>query len=456
MKKILALVFLAHLLLTACASDPVGVDACKAENWQAIGERDGLEGLNSRFNDRKNFCSKYQSGANASAASEYQSGWEKGYYKFWFQLGEAAGFKGKISVMPSTPRQGKEDTAPVNQSAYQAGWEQGNSGFWRSQGERDGLAGLAQSQKNNQQAAAFSRSLLFNETSYLQGWMRGNQQFWYEAGRQDASEGKPDRDFTGRAQAAAARGVQVDETSYRAGWENGLGEYWSRIGSMDAVSGKNFSLRKIEADRGGLKILEQVYQQSWTQRLEQHWQEAGERDGWGYPNLLEQRIANVTRDGVFVIPGARELYLAAWQSKNLIYCSSDNAFAMGRENAPLAAEACGQRRLAVKRAHTAGQDYEAIHLKNQRVLSDLQTLTDKRSHVDKSLIDLESDIKRDLKKPDRKSNNETVEQDRRRETNRLDLVSQLRQHDRQIEELKRWEDRYSQQMRDLKRDAYTN
>jgi len=84
MKKFFGLVLAGHLLLTACASDPVRINACKAENWQAIGERDGLEGLNARFKDRKDFCSKYQSGTNASAASDYQSGWKKGEYQFWF------------------------------------------------------------------------------------------------------------------------------------------------------------------------------------------------------------------------------------------------------------------------------------------------------------------------------------------------------------------------------------
>jgi len=344
----------------------------------------------------------------------------------------------------------------VNQPAYQAGWEQGNSNYWKNQGERDGLASLPQSQKNSQQAAALSRSLPFNETSYLQGWVRGNQLFWYDSGRQDASEGKPDRDFIIRANTATAGGVQVDETSYRAGWENGLGEYWSRVGSLDAVNGKNFSMRKIEASRNGLKTLEQVYQQSWTQRLEQHWHEAGERDGWGYANRLEERVANATRDGVFVIPGARELYLSAWQSKHLIYCSGDNAFAMGRENVPVTADACGPQRLAVKRAYTAGQDYQAIYVKNQRVQSDLQVLTDKRSNTETSLTNLDEEIRRALGKPDRKSSNEAAAQDRKREATRLDLVGQLRQQDRQIEELKRWEDRYGQQMRDLKRDAYAN
>jgi Skp family chaperone for outer membrane proteins len=392
-------------LLAACASNQEQVAACKIGNWQAIGEQDGRSGSASNFAERRKFCER----------------------------------RGR-----STP----------NEVAYQAGWQEGNRQYWLSKGEQDGVAGLAERQKDIQQATAIANQLPFNDSAYAQGWLRGNQGFWNMAGRSDGAAGKLPAEFALREQAAKAAGLRTDEAAYRQGWENGLVDYWAQLGQNDAVSGKQFELRKLEAQQRGLKIVEQAYRDAWKNRLLQYWQQAGEQDGWGQQNFLEQRIASAGRDGVFVISETRSLYENAWQAQHQRYCQNDNAFAMGRENKPINVGVCGnERRLILQRAYTAGQDYEAINGKYQRTLSDLKNLSQKREDNERRLRSLEDSARRELNDKNRKPGDDAS---RRRDSERLEITSNLRQQDRQMEELRRWEERYSQQLRDIKRDAYAN
>lgn len=461
MKKFMLFILAALFIVTGCASNKENIIACKVGNWQAIGERDGREGYAARYAERKEFCDKQDAPGTPQAAVDYANGWAKGNQQLWFQLGEADGLKGMAAgnyLAHTSTKFMKANATPLNQPAYQAGWTQGNTNFWQAKGEKDGLEGEPEKKKETHRAAALAANLGFNEASYMQGWQLGNQAYWNELGRRDARSGEPDTTlFPLRAKDSKALGLYVDEAAYRRGWDNGIVDYWSNLGMDDAVNGKNFSMRKKEAMKNGLKIVEKAYQSSWENRLTQYWSQAGAEDGWGQPDLLEQRIANAARDGVFVIAPTRELYRNAWHSQHVRYCGNDNAFAMGRENKLMNIDVCGNdRQLSLKRSYTAGQDYEVVNAKYQRTLTDLNRQTERRNQTDQRLRALEEDMRRDLRNKDRKSNDESLKQDRRREADRNELTANLREQDRQLQELKRWEDRYSQQLRELKREAYTN
>ena len=461
MKKHLLLMLATLLFVTGCASNQDKIKACKIGNWQEIGERDGQEGLIARYEERKQFCDKQDAPSTPQAAVDYANGWDKGNYQLWFQLGDADGLKGMAAgnfIAQSNTKFIKTNATPLNQSAYLAGWTQGNEKFWFAKGEEDGLNGDPESQKETQRSAALAASLGFNEVSYLRGWRIGNEGYWRTRGRADGMSGEPDSVMLPqRAKASQAVGHYVDEAAYRRGWEAGVVEYWTKWGQEDAITGKQFAMRKKEAMKKGLKILEQVYQTNWENRLMEYWTQAGAEDGWGRADFMEQRMASAGRDGVFVIKQTRELYRAAWQAEHARYCNNENAFAMGRVNQPMNIEVCGnERRLSLKRTYNAGQDYEQMDAKYQRTLADITKLSEKRNQTGQRLQALEEAMRRDLRNKDRKVNNDTVAQDKRREADRNELLANLRDQDRQLEELKRWEDRYTQQLRDLKREAYTN
>lgn len=461
MKKMVWFMLVTLFIVSGCASNQEKIRACKEGNWEQIGERDGLEGNAARYAERKEFCDKQDAPGTPQAAVDYANGWAKGNQQLWFNLGEADGLKGMAAgnyVAHLSTKFMKANATPLNQPSYQAGWTQGNTNYWQAKGEKDGREGQPEKQKETQRAAALAASVGFNEASYMQGWRLGNQAYWNELGRRDARSGEPVITlFPLRVKDSNAMSLNVDEAAYRFGWENGLVEYWTNLGMNDAVSGKSFAMRKKEAMQKGLKILEKTYQTSWDNRLIQYWSEAGTQDGWGQPDFLEQRIASAARDGVFVIAQTREVYRQAWQTQHVRYCANENAFAMGRENTLMNIEVCGNdSRLSLKRAYTAGQDYEVVNAKYQRNLSELNKQTERRNQTDRRLRSLEEDSRRDLRNKDRKIDNESLALDRRREADRNEFISSLREQDRKLEELKRWEDRYSQQLRDLKRDAYSN
>lgn len=461
MKKYLLLMLVTLLIVTGCASNHEKIKACKIGNWQEIGERDGLEGFTARYADRKEFCDKQDAPSTPQAAVDYANGWNKGNAQLWFRLGDADGLKGMAAgnfIAQSNTKFIKTNVTPLNQPAYLAGWVQGNEKFWYAKGEEDGLRGYPEQQKETHRAAALAAKLGFNEVSYLKGWRIGNEGYWRGWGGADANAGEPDSTMLPkRARDALAAGLLVDETAYRQGWESGLVEYWTKLGQGDAITGKQFALRKKEAAQKGLKILEPVYQASWENRLVEYWTQAGAEDGWGRPDFMEQRIASAGRDGVFVIKQTREIYRAAWQAGHARYCNNENAFEMGRVNQPMNIDVCGNdRRLSLKRTYNAGQDYEQMNAKYQRTLADINKLSEKRNQTGQRLQTLEEGMRRDLRNKDRKLTNETATLDKRREADRNELLANVRDQDRQIEELKRREDRYTQQLRDLKREAYTN
>lgn len=460
MKKLIVL-FATFFIVTGCASNQEKIKACQMGNWQQIGERDGQEGLTARFLERKQFCDKQDAPSTPQAAVDYTNGWNKGNHYLWLSLGESDGLKGMADgnfAAHLNTKLMKANATPLNQPAYLAGWTQGNETFWFDKGALDGQEGSPESRKETRRADALAASLGFNEASYVRGWRIGNEECWRAWGQADGKIGEPDSIMLPlRKKTAQTTGQYVDEAAYKRGWESGLVEYWTRWGQEDAVTGKQFAMRKKEAMKNGLKILEDVYQTSWNNSLVEYWTQAGAQDGWGRADLMEQRIASAARDGVFVIKQTRELYQAAWQAEHARYCNNENAFAMGRVNQPMNIEVCGnERRLSLKRTYNAGQDYEVMDAKYQRTLSDINRLSEKRNHTGQRLQSLEETIRRDLRNKDRKSSNETITLDRRREADRSEFLATLRDQDRQLEELKRREDRYVQQLRDLKREAYSN
>lgn len=461
MKKHLLLMLVTLFIVTGCASNQEKIKACQIGNWQEIGERDGLEGLVAQYSKRKEFCDKQDAPSTPQAAVDYANGWSKGNSQLWFQLGDADGLKGMAAgnfTAQLNTKFIKTNTTPLNQPAYLAGWAQGNEKFWYSRGVQDGQEGSPESLKETHRAAALAASLKFNEASYVNGWRIGNEAYWKVRGHLDGMSGEPaSYMLPKRANDARKLGVFVNESTYRQGWENGLTEYWTKLGQNDAISGKQFALRKKEAMAKGLQILEQVYQTSWEKRLVEYWTQAGAEDGWGRADFMEQRIASAGRDGVFVIKLTPELYRSAWQAEHARYCNNENAFELGRVNQPMNVDVCGnERRLSLKRTYNAGQNYEEMNAKYQRTLADINRLSEKRNQTGQRLQSIEEAMRRDLRNKDRKSSNETAALDKRREADRSEFLTSLRDQDRQLEELKRREDRYTQQLRDLKREAYSN
>lgn len=445
--------------LTACQSTMLRVNDCKAGDWGVIGNKDGDQGFDPRFEERKNFCSNIDEGKiKIDSAASYQAGWEQGNFRYWQRLGKQDGLAAKpVSSFAdqAASESVKKNKTPLHQLAYQQGWISGNADYWRGVGDQDGVAGLPASGENAR--ASEGLAIGFNRLSYLDGWQAGNQAYWTRLGYLDAHEGKSDKEFKQHALIAQQAGVQAHETAYRTAWDLEIIEYWKRLAWEDATQGRDVNTRRVDAKTRGLTFSEAQYKRMWEQRLVQYWQDAGKDDGYGKPNQLEDRMANARRNNVFVIAQTRDVYQQAWTEQNTRYCSVDNAFAYGRSNHRMAIEVCiGAQQNRAQRAWMSGREYEVV-LQQQTFRNDeLYRLADRRSDAERRLARIEHDSRRDQDDKSRVANSDSTNSDRKREQEKHELREFLRRTYDEFEDLRRWNFRYEQQLLQIKRDIYLN
>jgi len=454
------LLFVLPLMLAGCQTTMQRIAACKAGDWKTIGYDDGLAGSAPDFAERKEFCDAHnedQVKAGPAAAADYQAGWSQGNWNLWSILGEEDGSQGLPPQFDAKVAQPNMAKMPRNREAYDSGWAKGNSEYWRRLGLQEGTSGKPLQQKDNHRASAEASQLRFDDGAYSDGWHAGNRVFWQDAGLNDARNGIPDSELRQRAASAEAAGVLVQQDAYHAAWNAEIINYWKNLGTTDAVSGKDFNLRRKEAQQKGLKIYESDYRQAWQARLSDYWRQAGADDGYGRPFQLDERIANAAGDGVFVIPGTRDLYTAAWEEQNAKYCVPELAFEQGRRNAGMVVEVCRpELRGQLKRAYLSGQDYEQASAKYNQAAADINDLSDRLREASRRLNRLEAEIRANLANKDRPVNDDTAKQDRRREQDRRELSDAIQRMQYQLDEARRWADQQQMRMQRLRRDIYLN
>lgn len=447
------------LLLAGCSmSNEQLISACKTDDWVAIGQNDGTKGEPPSFGERKEFCDDHGNKAGAADASaRYTAGWAQGNWDLWYRFGGVDGTEGKLARFDALAASEdlRKNKTPLNRPAYDAGWAAGNSLYWENTGKRDGTEGKPSSQKELSRSRAAAAQLHFDEAAYANGWRAGNRTFWTDAGSNDASNGLPDSEFRNRAAAARSAGVDIQEESYRAAWNAEIINYWRNLGTQDATSGKEFGMRSREAKQKGLKIHEQEYRQAWEARLSTYWRDTGAADGYGQPFRLDERMANASRDGVFVIPATRDAYTNAWRQENARYCTPDNAFERGRANTGMAVEVCAPAlQSQMKHAYVSGQDYEITAAKYRQAVDEANELADRVHDARNRLGRLEREIRANQDAKDRPANEETAKQDRRREQDRRDLIDYLQRMERRWDDARHWVERHEMQMQRLRREIY--
>ena len=387
----------------------------------------------------------------------YTAGWAQGNWDLWYRLGGVDGTEGKLARFDALAASEdlRKNKTPLNRPAYDAGWAAGNSLYWENTGKRDGTEGKPSSQKELSRSRAAAAQLHFDEAAYANGWRAGNRTFWTDAGSNDASNGLPDSEFRNRAAAARSAGVDIQEESYRAAWNAEIINYWRNLGTQDATNGKEFGMRSREAKQKGLKIHEQEYRQAWEARLSTYWRDTGAADGYGQPFRLDERMANASRDGVFVIPATRDAYTNAWRQENARYCTPDNAFERGRANTGMAVEVCAPAlQSQMKHAYVSGQDYEITAAKYRQAVDEANELADRVHDARNRLGRLEREIRANQEAKDRPANEETAKQDRRREQDRRDLIDYLQRMERRWDDARHWVERHEMQMQRLRREIY--
>ena len=449
------------VLLAGCsAAVKQRIAACKIGDWQQIGKTDGLEGGPANFADRKDFCEDHDDGgksATADAGARYTLGWQQGNTQMWTAMGVADGARGlpqQFGVRAAAEDVRKRKT-PLNQGAYDAGWLKGNAQYWEGIGKRDGVAGQPIGSKEAGRSQASQAGIRFDDAAYSNGWQVGNRQFWQDAGANDASNGVPDSELLKRAAQARSAGVQVQEDVYRAAWNAEIVNYWRNLGARDAVTGSEFGVRGREARQKGLKIFEAEYRQAWEQRLMQHWEQVGKEDGYGKPFLLEERIANARRDGVFAIPDTRTIYTRAWEAENARYCVPENAFEYGRANRAMAVEVCQPPlRDKLKRAWLSGQDFATAEARQRQAVDDARQLEARLYDGRKRLDRLERDLRNNQPTKEKPATDDSDKQNRRREQERRELIDYLRRVDRELVEARMWLDQNELHMQRLRREIY--
>jgi len=443
------------LLLSACQSTINRMNDCRSGDWQLIGNKDGKDGLDRNFEERRRFCASVDADKiRAESAGLYETGWVAGNQQFWYKLGRDDGRKAypvTQYLVQSTSATIRDQHTPLNQPSYEQGWQQGINEYWFDTGMNDGKAGRNASEEKVHATNVGSAG--FRADAYRQGWSEGNYSYWENLGYQDAHVGIPDSTLTSHAAAAKSRELLVREDAYHNGWNREIVEYWKQLGWNDAVSGRDIQLRRDDARRRGLKIMEAEYQQQWQRRLMQYWEEAGTADGYGQPFQLEQRMNNARNDQVFVIPQTRDIYTQAWNRQNAAYCTVDNAFNWARQNQRMAIEVCPvSLQFRLQQALMSGRDYEDISHRSRALHRELGEHQDRYRDTEQRLNRLEAEIRRNQDDKNRPNNQDNVNTDRRNERDRNELRDQLQSLRRRIDDMRSRESRYEQQLQQIKRD----
>jgi hypothetical protein len=446
------------LLLAGCQSHMQRVADCEAGDWRVIGHKDGVMGEPASYADRKDFCDSHaDKAAGQDAAALYQAGWVQGNWDAWHALGMHDGQQGAQAQFErhADSEERRKHQTPLNRPAYEAGWTEGNSRYWNAIGLREGTAGMPSKQKEASRASAAAAQLRFDEAAYVDGWRAGNRTFWSDAGYSDARNGIPDSEFRQRAATARSAGVDVQEEAYRSAWNAEIVSYWRNLGTQDATSGKEFGMRNREAKAKGLKVLEQEYRQAWESRLAAYWRDTGAADGYGRPFMLEERMANASREGVFVIGATRDAYTNAWRRENARYCTPENAFDFGRNNSGMAVDVCAPaQQNQLKHAYASGQDYTIAEVKHRQAVAEANEMADRVRDARQRLARIEREIRAAQDAKDRPNNEDTAKQDRRREQERREQAEHLHRLERQLYDAQRWVERHDLQMQQLRRDIY--
>ncbi|MDO8177081.1 MAG: DUF2799 domain-containing protein [Undibacterium sp.] len=455
--RITILVAMMFTFLGGCQSTRVRINDCKAGDWGVIGNKDGDQGFDPRYEERRKFCADIDEGKiSAESINSYQAGWERGNFQYWQRLGAQDGAATKpvsYFVNQTASETIRKNNTPLNQLAYKQGWAVGNADYWRKLGDQDGVAGRPASLENTR--ASEGQQIGFNRLSYLEGWHIGNQAYWTHLGYLDAHEGRSDTEFKQHVFVAQREGVQLREDAYRAAWNSEIVEYWKKLAWEDATQGRDVNTRRADAKTRGLKFSEVEYKKMWEQRLVKYWQDAGKEDGFGKPNQFEQRILNVRRDNVFVISQSRDLYQQAWMEQNSRYCSVDNAFIYGRSNQRMEIELCAPvQKNKVRYAWESGQQYEVVLQKQRFHHDEMLRLAGRRNEAEYRLSKIERDIKHDQDNKSRTMNTDTATNDSKRDREKHDLREFLRRTQREFEDLRQWDYRYDQQLQQIKRDIY--
>ena len=458
-RPLISLAIALSLLLAGCQSTRERVADCKTGDWRTIGHKDGFAGTPPNFAERKEFCEGVESAkGSADAAANYQAGWAQGNWDVWSEMGRSDGRNAlqltQFGVHAGAAEVRKNNT-PLNRPAYEAGWAIGISEYWDNIGKRDGTAGKPLTAQEAARSAAAGQGIHFDDAAYATGWQTGNRTFWQDAGFEDARNGIPDSAFKARAATAKGAGVAVQEEMYRSAWSKEIVNYWTNLGAQDAVSGKDFALRRVEAQRKGLKVFETEYRRAWENRLADYWRQMGHDDGYGKPFRLDERMANAAANGVFVIAGTRELYTAAWDAENARYCNPDNAFELGRGSRPMAIDVCrGELQGQMKFAWLSGRDYESIAARQASIASDINDLEYRLRETRKRMRRLDDEIRSNLDNKDRVQNEETAKQDKRRDNERRELIEQANRVERLLMDAHRQDEQYQREMQRLRREIY--
>ncbi len=449
------------ILLAGCQGTLQRIADCKVGDWTAIGHKDGVNGAPANYAERKEFCDDHGDDKKAVAGADtlYAAGWSRGNWDRWSQWGEQDGVQG-LQVSQFARHVASDEVrkhgTPINQPAYDSGWTLGNSNYWRGIGRSAGGEGQPLStplEAGRSRAAA--TQMRFDEEAFRSGWQVGNRTFWQDAGYNDAHNGVPDSEFQQRALRARSAGVQVQEEAYRAAWNGELINYWRNLGTEDALNRRDFAMRSKEARARGLKVLETEYRLAWENRLTEYWRQAGADDGYGKPFLLEERIGQASRDGVFVLPSTRSVYSAAWEEQNARYCVPAVAFERGRGNQGMAVEVCRvELREQLKHAYVNGQDYQACTVLLRQSSNELDEMNSRVNDDYHRLSRLEREMRQASEAKDRVINDETKKQDARREHERRELLGHIRRNESRREEARRWVDHYQREMDRLRRLTY--
>lgn len=445
------------LSLAGCQSYFQRIDDCKTGDWDAMGRSDGRSGEPSNYDDRREFCSFHTGIAVTDSAARYSAGWTKGNWDLWYAMGEGEGRHGSQSQYEkhASDAEVRDKKTPLNQPAYDAGWLAGNIQYWYDTGRGEGNSGRPLSRKEANRELAAAMPLRFDEASYVEGWHAGNRSFWFDAGFYDAHYGIPDSEFQKRAAAARTDGVDVQEAAYREAWNGEIVVYWRDLGTKDATSGKEFGERSLEAKKKGLKIFEQEYRQAWVARLTDYWRQAGKDDGYGQPFKLESRIASARHDGVFVIPATRDLYTAAWQEQNTLYCQPENAFQGGVANQNFAIDVCrAELRNQLRHAYVSGQDYKATEARYLDASYDADHLRSQLSDARYDLDRVEREIRNNREAKDRPVTDETIRQGRYLEQKRREISDRVQGLQSDMIDASMRADHYQEQMQRLHREIY--
>ncbi|WP_395408173.1 DUF2799 domain-containing protein [Pseudoduganella sp. UC29_106] len=445
--RLVPLLLTLTLTLAGCQSTMQRIADCKTGDWRAIGQKDGAAGEKAAFAERKDFCDDHTAPA-ADAPARYADGWTAGNADFWSSRGNSDGRNALQLSAGWESRAASEEVrkkgTPPSRAAYEAGWTQGNSAHWEDLGRKDGTSGQPLTAREGARSQAAAANIRYDDSAYGAGWQAGNRTFWEDAGYSDARSGVPDSEFKARAAKARAAGVQVQEDVYRTAWNAELINYWRKLGTQDATSGKEFGVRKREAQQRGLKVLERDYIDAWERRLADYWRQAGEQDGFGQPYQLEARVANASRDGVFVIHNSRALYKEAWTARNAQYCTPANAFEWGRTSQPMAIEVCQPPLQGMlQRAYLNGGEYTQVRIRYERAndrADDFQRrVRDERRRMERA----ERDIRAERERKDKPPSDETI---RRLEAERRDAEGDMRRAERERDEARRSADRHYREM----------